>query len=703
SPDREILYPGALIQGRSHRDGLGSLLPLVIAQRAPIRVSIPNLANDDNFREVADVSQATVDQAVGSMIGAATRAELRTPSVITFEQRSYEAEAEFALSLGLSGRYLGFEASASGEIERSAAETTLTAHYFERMYEVVVAAPQSPGAFFSAELTPELLEEQVRLGRLGPDNLPVYVSSVVYGRTFTFSVTSSASEEDLRGTVSLAYSGGAAELSASQQEILREAKIAVTALGGNAEGVIAAIRTGDLKAYFEAPAPLSSAVPLSYTFKNLSDGSIAAVTETTEYDLRTCRPSAPGDLLEFRPVQSFETSLRTPFTPHAGDFDGDGRGDLLWIHRGPSGVELQIGYGEAHGALSLGDVLVFDGPDDVGWGTYGALLVGDVDADGLDDLVLNRVDDARNRVRVALNEGAEGFRFLEAQSRRGGWGSYRVFLTDTNADGRDDLVWNSVDPFNRSYVSRASVGAPGVFEDAGALDHPLGEGFTRYTTHVGDFDGDGRSDLAWSNLNGVQNRTYLGYSRESGSRTTLAMGSGGFDHPSRPRGGWARDRALVGNLDDARGSDIVWNALDGHCNRFYVGSATGMGSAFDAPRRAQVHPAGSGCFGEAEDPSTERWDDFTLTLADINADGLEDLVWNATTDATNRSYVGIANGDGTFDLDFAALDHPDAPGWGRARLLVVDVDGDGADDLVWNLPGRQNLVYMGLGRGLMAP
>jgi hypothetical protein len=52
SPDREILYAGGLIQGKSHRDGLGSLLGLPIAERAPINVSIPGLANDDNFRRV---------------------------------------------------------------------------------------------------------------------------------------------------------------------------------------------------------------------------------------------------------------------------------------------------------------------------------------------------------------------------------------------------------------------------------------------------------------------------------------------------------------------------------------------------------------------------------------------------------------------------------------------------------------------------
>jgi hypothetical protein len=84
SPDREILWAGSLIQGKSHRDGIGSLLGLPIAERAPINVSIPSLANDDNFRRVEQPTQAEVDQAIGSMIGGATQSGLSTSSTIAF-------------------------------------------------------------------------------------------------------------------------------------------------------------------------------------------------------------------------------------------------------------------------------------------------------------------------------------------------------------------------------------------------------------------------------------------------------------------------------------------------------------------------------------------------------------------------------------------------------------------------------------------
>jgi len=117
SPNRNILWAGALIQGKSHAEGLGSLLPLQINERAPLSVSIPTIPSGDNFREVANPSQALVDAAIGEMVGNATRSGLATPSTISFELNEYHAEDQFALQVGLSGRYLNFEGSANDRLK----------------------------------------------------------------------------------------------------------------------------------------------------------------------------------------------------------------------------------------------------------------------------------------------------------------------------------------------------------------------------------------------------------------------------------------------------------------------------------------------------------------------------------------------------------------------------------------------------------
>jgi len=311
SPDRELLWPGALIQGRSHRDGIGSLLPLTIRERTPIRVSIPSLATAYNFHEVASPNLAEVNQAIGSMIYDATTSDLITPSTIQFVMEDYSSEESFALKASMSGRYLGFRASASAAVDRSANERTVMVYFYEKMFEVVVEPPQSPDAFFSEDFTAEKLAEQIAMGRIEPDNPPVYLSNVVYGRLMAFAFTSTASTSEIKAAMNAAYkgiSGGfEANVTAEHRKVLSEGRISVTSLGGEATATVAMIASGDWRDYFTDVAPLTSAYPISYTFRNLGDGSIAKVSESTEYSIKECQLDSTafsGFVLE-----SFENGL----------------------------------------------------------------------------------------------------------------------------------------------------------------------------------------------------------------------------------------------------------------------------------------------------------------------------------------------------------------------------------------------------------
>jgi hypothetical protein len=292
SPDVELLWPGALIQGKSHRDGLGSMKGLTVRERTPIKVSIPALVTSDNFVQVDQPDQANVSQAIGTMVRSATTSDLVTPSTIQFLMEDYNSEESFALSANLSARYMGFNASASASYQRSAKERTVMVYFFEKMFEVVVEPPETPGAFFSEALTPVKLAELQALQKIGPDNPPLYVSNVVYGRMMAFTLTSTSTASQIKAALYAAYKGiffsGSLNISAEHKKLLEEAKISVTSLGGDARATIAMIASGDWRAYFSATAPLTSAAPISYTLRNLKDGSIASVAETTQYDVRQC-------------------------------------------------------------------------------------------------------------------------------------------------------------------------------------------------------------------------------------------------------------------------------------------------------------------------------------------------------------------------------------------------------------------------------
>ncbi len=702
SPDREILYAGALIQGKSHRDGLGSLLGLPIAERAPVRVSIPGLANDDNFRTVESPNQATVDQAIGSMIGNATASGLSTPSSITFKMETYFSETQSALQMGLSGRYLGFEASASGSIDEQRSERTVTAQFYQKMYEVVVEAPQSPGDFFTEDFTQEKLDQQISQGRIGPDNLPVYVSNIVYGRMMMFSITSTADESDIRATLQAGYNGigGSvdASLSAQQKKILQESKIKITSIGGDADATLAMIRSGDWSQYFTNTAPLSSAAPMSYTFRNLGDGSIASVTEATEYNIRTCDAiqATPGTF-NFLSAQNLGLPIPAPAKVMMGDLNGDGNKDIVYNHLSASSNEMVVAFSNGDGTFTMGSPTSHSVTPDDGWSQYVA-KVGDFNNDGRDDLAWSRVI-TTNTSYVSLSNGDGTFEEMPMFTKEGSsWGTfYRFEVGDIDGKDGDDLVWNVlIGAQNRTYVTFSNgdgtFGIDNFEPTAGTYqDHPVATWNNVHTLFsLADVNGDNRADLIWHTIGvvGVSgHRVWIAESKRDQPGNVFDF----KDVFNRNSQGWQNYKVVIGNIDGNVGADLVW-----------INSNRTSDIAIHRDLSKAGNPAleaGPLQYYSDNDESTNYGNyDMRQALMDVNGDGRKDLLINRM-DVVNQSAIGLGRNDGTFDFSRIDQVHPIGDQWGQFEILVGDINGDSREDVIYVNADASNTVYVGLARG----
>jgi hypothetical protein len=673
NPDREILWAGSLIQGRSHRDGRGALLGLTIAERTPIQVSIPDLPTGANFRDVANPSLATVEAAVGEMRGNATLSGLAAPSTITFRQTVSHSERQFALSMEISGHYMGFSAAASADYSRNASQTTITAHFFQRMFEVVVAPPQTPGAFFSDGFTEQRLQQQVDLGRIGPDNLPVYVSNIVYGRMMTFSITSSASEEEIRGTLQAAYSGIGvgveASLSAKQKTILQESSISVTSLGGPAEATLAVIRSGDWSQYFTDNAPISSAAPLSYTFRNLSDGSVASVTEATEYNLKQCtpRPSSPG-LFDFASLQATSLGIPTPVRTRIADIDGDGRMDMVWNHMGTTN-QVVLGLSNGDGTFTMTAPFTHPESPAEGWANY-ETVVGDFNGDGTADLGWAYAGAAGTKVYLGVGNGDGSFgtpsvRILGTTNVAG----YRVHVADTNGDGNDDLVFNRLGSNNDVYTAVSN--GSGNFTLTATGRHVYGS-WGNYLAFVGDVNADGRQDLLWA----ATTRSYIGPSNLAGAVT---LPSAFYDPPTT---GSSAPVKLAGDVNGDGRTDLIWaDTTTAGTNGVVVGRSTGTGISFLARVNGNL----------------QNGVPLEVLAGDLNGDGRADLLWN-TQGAVNRVYGSLGTASGGFDFSPANQLHPVQTDWDQFTVYLADVNGNGRQDVIWNHAASENRIYVGISR-----
>lgn len=692
-PDRSVLYPGAFVQGKSYVRG--SVDALTIPERTPLRISIPDISSTTgaNFRTVTP-NQAEVENARGDIIGNAVLDGLATPSAIEFKMETYHSESQFALQARLSGNYLGFSGSAGADVSRDASETTVAVQFTQRMYTVAVERPASdPASFFTEAFTPARLDALVARGQIGADNLPVYVSEVVYGRMMMFTLTSTESESDIRATLQAAYQGigGSVEgsLSVRQRTLLQNSKVTVTSYGGNADATLAIIRSGDWAQYFTEDAPLSSASPLSYTFRNVGDNSIAAVTEATDYDVRTCdaTQATPGTF-DLRSPQT----LVLPFAPNptgraVADVNGDGIDDLVFARWNASENVATAALGNGDGTFSLGATMA---APTGGWQAY-RFRVGDIDGDGDADLVWVEPGAQDLTVTVATWTGG-GFQLREPLVKTGtpGWNTgYEPALADVDGDGADDLIMNRANSQNRVWVLFAKRDGTFDFANADGQTLTTGGGWDTYTLFPMDFSGDGRADLVWDQANADRHIIHRVTARSA--RTPSApfnalpafLNFGGI-------AGWGTyaDLRTVGQFDGAAGEDFAYpNAA---ANRVYF--AFGRGGTFETSTAST-----------RQDMSLRAAGDPLITHAlavNVNGDAIDDLVLNALDGTVNKTFVLLGQPGGRFDeTTRVPQTHPQMGfAWGGYQPFAGRFDSDARDDIVWLSTESTNRVFVGLAR-----
>jgi hypothetical protein len=327
-----------------------------------------------------------------------------------------------------------------------------------------------------------------------------------------------------------------------------------------------------------------------------------------------------------------------PLSTHLGDTDGDGLAEVVSTTRRPQLKILTERLAEAEGA-SVGISTTFHAP---AANTYPTLM-GDVDGDGLEDLVfLSRSVDGWLTVETRRSQGDGSWTDLGSDVLDDGPGvqQYPTLMGDVTGDGRDDLVfvfrhWKDGWLTIRTKASNGD----GTWTDLPQQKLGDGPGVHQYPTLMGDVTGDGLDDLVF---------VFRHWKNGMLSTRTKAAAGGGVWH------NWGQDQmtdgpgvhqypTLLGDVTGDGHADLVFVFRDWQTGELAIRTKEAMVDA----SRASLDWRDLGHFTLPDGPGVHQ---YPTQLGDVTGDGLDDLVFvfEHWADGERSIRVKRSLGDGEF-------------------------------------------------------
>jgi len=391
--------------------------------------------------------------------------------------------------------------------------------------------------------------------------------------------------------------------------------------------------------------------------------------------------------VQFIKAESDSENVGGPFTNpqyHLADVNADGRADLLFTYRVNNTLGRVLYLADADGR----NFTRVSHDTDVGYNagtiseTDQQYTTGDFNADGRNDLVwIARKDSSVYRTIYLARTDGTGFNSQGYQIDTNADYSYyedgRYIPADVNGDGRTDLVWlyftnNSLGI--AVYQAIANGGKVGLAKTSLFKDADLSPKYYQSNNFVpGDVNGDGKTDLVWTFWfnNELARVVYLANANGAGfQKLSLEKEQGLF--------GYSSIKDLQSQLGDVNGDNradlvLTWREGTNFSKRLYLATAGGTDFDFATDHVSSPNGVNDALFKTSQ-----------VHLNDINSDGRADLLYTYTYNTTFGWVSYLANGQGNGFVNGQSGNLPEASTTVKyQQYLLGDISADAKPDFVW--------------------
>jgi thiol-activated cytolysin len=278
NPQTDVIYPGALVKGESILDGTYTLIPAI---RKPITISTSLMGASKVSVVVNDPKLSTVREAVNSLLSQNYDVP---PANLAFTIEDAYSEEQLNLSLRVSYKAGIANVNAGFDFSNKKIKTRLVAKFIQNYYTLDMDMPSQPSDLFDGNV------DQALFGTY----MPMYVSSVTYGRMALFTIESELDAMEVKAALNGSYTNLTADSNNDFEKISTKSTMKVFVLGGSGGTASAAINGfADFKKHIKEGGNYSKAspgAPIAYKLRYIRDNSIGRIVFSANYPITTTFP-----------------------------------------------------------------------------------------------------------------------------------------------------------------------------------------------------------------------------------------------------------------------------------------------------------------------------------------------------------------------------------------------------------------------------